>query len=192
MTVCPYCNRQYISYFAEDTKTTADLDHFYPKSLFSLFALSLYNFVPSCQVCNQRFKKQKVKKILYPFQHDFGKDAYFDVEINDVKAYYQGSDDFKIKLRIDNTSKIKEEITNNNKMFQLESLYQHHKPYVQGLMIEKGKVYIDQYLNMMKKTFKNLHLSKEQLDLFLYGISHNEDIDKNIPLTKLTKDILKK
>ena len=57
ITVCPYCNRQYISYFSNKgvKYTTADLDHFYPKSIFSLFALSLYNFIPACQICNQRF-----------------------------------------------------------------------------------------------------------------------------------------
>lgn len=53
ITVCPYCDRQYISYFMKDKVkyTTADLDHFYPKSKFPLFSLSLYNFVPSCQIC---------------------------------------------------------------------------------------------------------------------------------------------
>jgi hypothetical protein len=58
ISVCPYCDRQYITSFEDkgSNRTTADLDHFYPKSVFSLFALSLYNFIASCKVCNQSFK----------------------------------------------------------------------------------------------------------------------------------------
>ena len=45
--VCPYCQRNYISSYEENNskKTTADLDHFYPKSLYPFLALSLYNFI---------------------------------------------------------------------------------------------------------------------------------------------------
>ena len=34
--VCPYCQRNYISSYGK--KTTADLDHFYPKSLYPIFS----------------------------------------------------------------------------------------------------------------------------------------------------------
>ena len=41
--VCPYCQRNYISSYEENNskKTTADLDHFYPKSLYPFLAFSL-------------------------------------------------------------------------------------------------------------------------------------------------------
>lgn len=57
--VCPFCNRQYITSWEDmkkEKKSTSDLDHFFPKSEYPLFALSLFNFVPSCQVCNSRMK----------------------------------------------------------------------------------------------------------------------------------------
>ena len=34
--VCPYCQRNYISSYGK--KTIADLDHFYPKSLYPIFS----------------------------------------------------------------------------------------------------------------------------------------------------------
>ncbi len=37
-----------------------DLDHFLPKSKCPLVGLSLYNFVPSCQVCNEKLKKDEL------------------------------------------------------------------------------------------------------------------------------------
>ena len=57
--VCPYCNRQYVTLYRDSgnhQKTTADLDHFYAKSIYPYLALCVYNFVPSCQICNSRFK----------------------------------------------------------------------------------------------------------------------------------------
>lgn len=64
--VCPYCQRNYItSYTLEENKedkvekATADLDHFYPKKDYPFLALSLYNFIPSCSICNSRMKLKK-------------------------------------------------------------------------------------------------------------------------------------
>lgn len=36
-----------------------DLDHLLPKSVCPILGLSLFNFVPSCQVCNEKLKKAK-------------------------------------------------------------------------------------------------------------------------------------
>ena len=72
--VCPYCQRNYISSYEEnnDEKTTADLDHFYPKSLYPFLALSLYNFIPSCQICNSRFKGNKdTRDSVYLYEEGF-------------------------------------------------------------------------------------------------------------------------
>lgn len=54
-------------------KTTAHLDHFYPKSDYPFLALSLYNFVPSCQICNSRlFKGNKDTLVsIYPYEEGF-------------------------------------------------------------------------------------------------------------------------
>lgn len=59
ISTCFYCNMAYIKSFditlgkVKKTKRRIyELDHFIPKSECSLFALSLYNFVPSCKACN--------------------------------------------------------------------------------------------------------------------------------------------
>ena len=61
VSVCPYCNRQYVTNYESDNdeKTSADLDHYYCKSRYPFLALSVYNFVPSCQICNTLFKGDK-------------------------------------------------------------------------------------------------------------------------------------
>jgi len=62
LKVCPYCNRNYIFNFKKNKKNeaTAQLDHFYDKSTYPYFSLSMYNLVPSCNICNQRKSKKDV------------------------------------------------------------------------------------------------------------------------------------
>ncbi|MCG3656466.1 hypothetical protein ACOTWK_10100 [Aliarcobacter butzleri] len=58
ITVCPYCNRNYIFNFKKSNslKATAQLDHFFDKSTYPYFSISIFNLVPSCQTCNQKYK----------------------------------------------------------------------------------------------------------------------------------------
>lgn len=56
---CAYCECAYTGIFKDSEnldKGFFDLDHFFPKSAYPLFALSLYNFVPCCTICNSRIK----------------------------------------------------------------------------------------------------------------------------------------
>lgn len=83
--VCPFCNRQYITSWEDmkkEKKSTADLDHFFPKSEYPLFALSLFNFVPSCQVCNSRMKLDHFmdddgNRPIYPYEEKFDDSVLF-------------------------------------------------------------------------------------------------------------------
>lgn len=55
---CFYCDCAYTGIFfrSKNKRRMFDVDHFFPNSQFPMFCLSLYNFVPSCQVCNSRIK----------------------------------------------------------------------------------------------------------------------------------------
>lgn len=56
---CCYCNSSYINVYKNKNglKIQCDFDHFIPQSKCPLFVLCLYNFVPSCQICNSRIKR---------------------------------------------------------------------------------------------------------------------------------------
>ena len=58
--VCPYCNRCLIEPINDgaDKKTVVgELDHFYCKSKYPYLAVSLYNLIPSCGICNGKSRK---------------------------------------------------------------------------------------------------------------------------------------
>jgi len=63
---CYYCEMSYVNTYtyrdqgAMVTRRQFDVDHFLPKDDCPLLALSLFNFVPSCQVCNSRIKLESI------------------------------------------------------------------------------------------------------------------------------------
>jgi 5-methylcytosine-specific restriction endonuclease McrA len=60
LKICPYCNKRDIEItYGQHVTARPDLDHFYPKSRYPFLATTLYNLVPSCNFCNQKFKKSK-------------------------------------------------------------------------------------------------------------------------------------
>ncbi|MDC9511228.1 HNH endonuclease [Pseudoalteromonas sp. Angola-4] len=58
LEICPYCNKRDIeTTLGRNVIARADLDHFYPKSKYPFLATTLYNLIPACNFCNQKFKK---------------------------------------------------------------------------------------------------------------------------------------
>lgn len=102
---CPYCNDNSISVvdisleIDDDVinKAYLDLDHFYPKAQNPFFALSYFNLVPSCTICNSREKGEKefcINTHIHPFQESFNDNYFFEINEN---SFIDGSTDY-IKL----------------------------------------------------------------------------------------------
>ena len=205
--VCPYCQRNYISNYegyeennkkTKTKKTTAHLDHFYPKAHYPFLALSLYNFIPSCQVCNSVFKKAKeVQNSIYLYEEGFDelgvkfktskeaiyeilgeKDSDFSIEI-DCKNIEDKEKENKVRKSIDNLG--------------LDRVYEKsHNQYIQDLLYTVEK-YPENYLEACGEMFENNKDKKKQLEEYFRDIvkePYRKRIENGEPLAKLTKDIL--
>ena len=64
ISVCPYCNRNFI--YNTDKKRPSEIDHFHAKSKYPLLAMSFYNLVPACKVCNHFKNDAADKKLINP------------------------------------------------------------------------------------------------------------------------------
>lgn len=215
ISVCPYCNRQFINNYVDlenILKTTADLDHFYSKSKYPYLALSLYNFVPSCQICNSRFKSSDdfhLNPHINPHLEGFDKNAKFKtnfytnsdtvrIENNnklknedkyDINYLLGNSDNFKIEIEIENTeNNIVEKIENSVETFKIDKLYNCHKDYVSEL-IKKAIVYNESRIDELFTEYPDLFKSREEvIQMVVSNYIADEDLGKR-PLSKLTKDI---
>lgn len=177
--VCPYCNQIYTVTLpspeelneGEEFKTTrATFDHFYSKSEYPYLAVSLFNLIPSCGICNSN-KSNKKEKIIYPYDQEFGKDAVFRVipdfskealekEGNILNFLCGQSDSFYIKfmgkediylssdLRVEERlsgiedAELRERIIASIGRFKLEEIYKEHKQEIRDIL--RNRYYFDE------------------------------------------------
>ena len=67
--VCPFCNRIYTTTLFNRNVRPA-FDHFYPKSIYPYLAVSLFNLIPICDICNKA-KSDRIDSIIYPYDESF-------------------------------------------------------------------------------------------------------------------------
>lgn len=92
---CHYCELAYINTYVAPgrggvVKRQFDVDHFLPKTECPIIGLSLFNFVPSCQVCNSRIKSSKV----------LGDNKAERIAFNPASDQYQFDNNVRIRLRM--------------------------------------------------------------------------------------------
>lgn len=199
VSICPYCNRQYINTLISDEKRArAVLDHFYAKSLYPYLALSLYNLIPCCYFCNSTFKRDEDlynNESIYPYEEGFSKDAKFETDFSekepfDYKYLLGLSNNFKINIKVfskDNNTMNK--INQSKKIFQLEKMYAFHKDYVRDLIrssIINNKSRIDEIYKSYPNVFKS---RTEVIQMLFLNFTEEIDLGKRT-LSKLTKDII--
>ena len=188
LEVCPYCNEHYLDLFISDDKIKNDseIDHFYPKSLFPLFGLSLYNFIPACKACNQTYKKDTYYlNMIYPYNEDFGDDAKF-------RLRFDGTNSYVILENNSKDSKKYAKIDNNIKLFKLNERYSGHKLLLDEIALKSSIMPLrsfDNYIEIVKEFDKGLDVDKAKK--LILGYSDSSD-DVKRPLGKLYRDILDK
>lgn len=214
INICPYCGTQFIFLYESDNgKTRGTLDHFFDKGTYPIFAISIYNLVPSCKVCNSDFKgKKAVDLVNYysPYEDNIVENItfkrtliekkdeqissvekyvlHFDSEIDYVAAILGKNNDFNITLDFSGASnEIAQKIKGNLELFKIEELYNSfHKSYVQNL-INRANIYNFVYKQQLIKAFPLIFDSIEELKV--YSIPNEKD-DKTQILNKLTRDIM--
>lgn len=196
--VCPYCNRQYITSFNidEHNRTTADLDHYYAQSKYPFLALSIYNFIPSCAICNRTFKNDCDEEVVYPYDECFDDDEVkFITNFNSGNEFtYLIGEDLRFNLEFNKIEKCNveraERIKNSKKVFKLENVYSNNKQYVRDL-IKRFYYYNEKWIEEIENTYgSRLSLSRNEIVELEFGNYLTPENFNKKPLAKLTKDIL--
>ncbi|MBS1917916.1 MAG: HNH endonuclease [Bacteroidetes bacterium] len=198
LSTCLYCNAQFtFTIKKKKYKTRPHFDHFFPKSKHPYLALSFYNLIPACYICNSNLKGSKpflYSTHLHPFVEGF--EGIFEFQTNiDSVDFLVNKKDFKIKLVKKSTSN-KDDVKRAKKnitVFALDDRYNFHKDYA-GEIITKSHIYNDSEINELLRDYeitpgKKLFSSEgEIIELFLGNYIHESRLHKRI-LSKLTKDI---
>ncbi|MFV0481289.1 MAG: hypothetical protein ACK5LP_04835 [Campylobacteraceae bacterium] len=191
--VCPYCNRNYIHTIKSiyDKSARPQFDHFICKKEHPIFALSFFNLIPCCSVCNSSIKGQSkfsFETHIHPYFDDFNKIKKFTTSKPPLMIY--NIEEFEIEFK-NGVAKDSDRADNFIKDFALEALYNCHKDKVLEL-VDFSRAYNENSLeNLVKEFAKSTKIFKNTNDIKRLLLCHHiEDIniDKR-PLNKLIKDI---
>jgi len=186
ITTCSYCNINSTYTVVKNRKkiTRPTFDHFYDKATYPILALSFYNLIPSCHICNSSLKgstKFSIKTHLNPYSDSFNSLAKFQLEVKDSSFFYDEKG-FKIELKTED-----ERAKNHIVSFELEALYENHKDTVLEL-IQKREIYPDSYIDELYQNYSFFNNREDVLQLITGGYVEDKDLGKR-PLSKLIKDI---
>lgn len=175
LSVCPYCNRDYINSRA-DRFLGAQLDHFYPRSLYPVFSACLYNLVPSCGTCN-RLKSDNRLEFASPF----------DEEINweeSVKFSYEPTALNGKKIII----KAQGSVKHNIEEMHIEEAYQIHDLEVNELL-DKVAMYTRTQFEEFRCVFGKAGMTELEMKQMVFGYKITEGDMKRKPLARMMRDL---
>ncbi|WP_304137841.1 hypothetical protein [Mesonia mobilis] len=183
---CVYCNRIYTKTVVNDLGrkiTRPAFDHWFPKTKYPLLALSFYNLVPSCTVCNSGVKGAT----------DFSLSDYFHPYFKDISntldykfTYdHKNYDEFSFKIKTGNQFS-----KNSIEAFELESIYKAHEDEIKDLRNIK-LAYSEEYLHILEdQILKGVNLDRNDIYRLAFGVHYEEAKFGKRPLSKMKKDIL--
>lgn len=183
---CTYCNRQYTITLKEDGEfiTRPQFDHWFPKSVFPLLALSFYNLIPSCSICNSSAKGEQIfsfKEFIHPYKRSSPETDFRFSYLPDGKGGW--------KIDLYNLKGVEKDTF---EVFKLRDIYNYHYKLeakdLLDLAIKNNGTYIEWLLNDMKE--KEIAPSYEEAYRLLFGTEY--DIKKVLdrPFSKLKRDLL--
>lgn len=194
---CYYCNIDYINVYEQqqnnrkEFKNKFTLDHFIDKAEYPYLALSLFNLVPSCYVCNSKIKKSikfynDVKLINtnpYLGKFDFNNKVKFKLFLDKSckNLHIKSKDDIDVPLKENYSNQYDKYI----EVFKLNERYKAHNDIVFA-MIQKAELYPESRLKELQN-LTGIPFQQIKKDIFNL-IDENDDLSKK-PFSKLIKDI---
>lgn len=189
LTCCPYCNRAYVQTVrvkGGKKAVKAEIDHFFSKEKYPYLALSLYNLIPSCSLCNGYAGKHDsdavAEALINPYEIE-DEDLRFTFNVNNINDYYSNYHR-AIEVKLNPSPRFEA----NMRMFNLQELYEHHADHVAEL-VHKSKIrYPNTYREFMTAACP-VSITREELNRLIVGNYADEADLHRRPLAKMYGDI---
>lgn len=191
---CTYCNRLYtFTILKKDVNTNKiidsksitrpQFDHWFPKKKYPLFALSFYNLIPSCSVCNSSVKNNTVFSLsthVHPYIDEFDQKFKFSYTLKP-----DGSNEIVLKCHGDKVKKTMEDM-------KIKEIYDEHVEFELKDILDLRFKYSDNYLDVLfNDTFNLNEVKKKDVYRMLYGVEIDSNDFHKRPFSKFKYDILK-
>lgn len=196
---CLYCNRMYTLTVTKGHRSTEKItrpqfDHFIDKGENPLLALSIYNLIPSCNICNSTLKGRKkftLKKYIHPFVDNFHDEYSYRYIPHDISSILGGKSNLEAELHInDELSTTGKKIKNSRDTFKLNQIMSAHSDELKDLFDIRYR-FSERYFLELFNTYKSLGLDRKEIYRIVFGVEYDPKDFVNRPFSKLKKDILK-
>lgn len=192
--VCPYCNRQYITFFqkGEGSVATADIDHYYPKSQYPLLSMNFFNLIPSCSICNSRLKgakkTERIDTTLHPY-FDESDSLFFRTAEDETGYLYHTEPEIFLEVNKEKSKEVRRRAENSKEVFYLEQVYQAHVSEVRKIRDNIYRFSEEYFENVYQKNYGAIFRDYDELREALFYFNDLDESEE--PLVKLKKDIYK-
>lgn len=199
---CPYCNRNYTSSHETvfyksgelNDRTEAkyvfpEFDHFYPKEKYPVIAVSFYNLIPSCNICNSHYKNEKdpmIYNLFHPYREVSKNHFSFRFIPNSVSSLYGASDGFSLDFTYTDLDNINKQVKKSIEFFGIKENYENCHSNLIKEIVNKKISYSEKYL---KSLMNNYGISREESYRILFETYYEENMLHKRPFSKLKKDI---
>jgi len=194
--VCYYCNIDYVNVYESNNgelKNKFTLDHFIDKGSYPYLALSFFNLVPCCSVCNSKIKgtisfyEDEKLKYTNPYskEFDFDQKVHFKLLLSDKcqDLHIKSKEDIAIPLKEKYSDKYQKYI----EVFKLNERYSAHKDIVYDMM-KNAELYPESRLKELQDL---TGIPYQQIKKEIFHLIDDESDLAQEPFSKLRKDIAK-
>jgi hypothetical protein len=191
---CTYCNRLYTITIEEKNKKTnrfnddgritrPQFDHWFSKNKYPILALSFFNLIPSCSVCNSSLKGDTEFKLRI---HNH---PYINKKQNDFTFSFRLRTVHESNVIINVAQGSKTERTLNE--FKILEIYNGHSNLELRDLLDLKFKYSEDYLStLFNETFKGALVNEKEAFRLIFGVECEEENFHKRPFNKFKKDII--
>lgn len=197
VNTCTYCNRQYTLTVDDVDKNGSvvehlirpEFDHWFSQKDYPDLALSYYNLIPACHICNSNLKRDKETKL------DEHIHPYIDERSGFRFSYVPTSDGYAVDVvREDGIDdNFYKKVKNTLEMFKIPQIYGAHSKLELKELLELAATNHPDYIStLVNEVMAKLGVREEDAYRMLFGIEIMEENYLKRPMSKFKSDIIKK
>ena len=192
---CCYCNRLYT--LTIDNKNTKSgvkthlvrptFDHWFPQNKYPDLALSYYNLIPSCTLCNSSLKHDNTDMSLDEYIH-----PYVDEDCGFRFSYRPLSTGNKVEYAFKIADKAyQQKVINNLNLFKTIEIYDAHAPLELQDLLDLAQEYPGDYIEqLITNVMADLNISDNDAYRAVFGIEIDQRHHADRPFSKFKSDII--
>lgn len=197
VNTCTYCNRQYTLTVDDvdengsvvDHLIRPEFDHWFSQKDYPDLALSYYNLIPACHICNSNLKRDKETKL------DEHIHPYINERTGFKFSYVPTSDGYAVDVvREDGIDdNYYKKVKNTLEMFKIPQIYGAHSKLELKELLELATTNHPDYIStLVNEVMAKLGVREEDAYRMLFGIEIMEENYLKRPMSKFKSDVINK